>query len=49
MKKIKSEYLLSAVIGLLLAAASVEAFYEHPTYGRGLQALAAVLTLGQSP
>jgi hypothetical protein len=47
MKKIKPEYILTAVIGILSTTGAVEAFYEHPTYGRGLQALFAVITFGR--
>ena len=33
-----------ALVGLLVA---VEAFYEHPTYGRGLQAAISVIRFGE--
>lgn len=43
----KPRHVLVAAIGLLSAAAAVQAFYEHPTYGRGLQAFAAVVGFGR--
>ena len=40
-------YVLTAVGVVLSAAGAVQAFYEHPTYGRGLQALLAVISAGR--
>jgi hypothetical protein len=40
-------YALTAVGVILSAAGAVQAFYEHPTYGRGLQALLAVISAGR--
>jgi len=34
------------VAAILTALMAVEAFYEHPTYGRGIRALAAVIQAG---
>ncbi len=41
MKALKA---LGAVAAVLIA---VESFYEHPTYGRGLKALFAVIQAGE--
>ena len=37
---------VSAAIAILTALLAVEAFYEHPTRGRGLKALLAVIQAG---
>ncbi len=34
-----------AIVAVGSTALAVEAFYEHPTFGRGIQALLAVLGL----
>jgi hypothetical protein len=40
---------LLKVLGLVaFAAVAVERFYEHPTRGRGLQALLAALQAGEA-
>ena len=36
-------YLTAAGV-ILTAAGAVQAFYQHPTYGRGLQALLALIS-----
>ncbi|MBV8081860.1 MAG: hypothetical protein JO293_03075 [Candidatus Eremiobacteraeota bacterium] len=41
--KIRAHHVLIAAVGVISAAAAVEQYYEHPTYGRGLQALASVI------
>jgi hypothetical protein len=40
--------LLNAVGLVLLAAVAVENFYVHPTRGRGIKALIAVLQAGEA-
>lgn len=41
MNKIKAEHVIAGIGLLASAAIAVENYYEHPTYGRGLQALYA--------
>lgn len=36
---------VAILVGIGTAALAVEAFYEHPTFGRGIQALLAFLGL----
>jgi hypothetical protein len=38
---------LYVVITVLSAVYAVDQFYTHPTYGRGLKALAAVIQAGE--
>ena len=38
MSKIKAHHVILSGVVLLGAAVAVERFYEHPTYGNGLQA-----------
>lgn len=40
-------YLLTAAAVIVSAAGAVQAFYQHPTYGRGLQALLALISAGR--
>jgi len=47
----KEEPMTKAVVAVLAVAAAlvaVESFYEHPTRGRGLRALLAVLQAGEA-
>lgn len=37
-----------AVFAVLYALWAIDQFYVHPTYGRGLKALMAVLSAGRS-
>lgn len=39
---------LGAVLAVLGALLAVEAFYEHPTRGRGFKALLAVIQAGEA-
>lgn len=39
----KPQHLATAAIALIGLAVAVENFYEHPTYGRGLQAAFAAI------
>jgi len=41
MSKIKAHHVLLTVIAVLGAAVAIERFYEHPTYGNGLEAALA--------
>jgi hypothetical protein len=41
----KPKHVVITVVAVGMAALAVEAFYEHPTFGRGIQALLAVLGL----
>jgi hypothetical protein len=41
----KDKHILMIVGGAIGAALAIEAFYKHPTHGRGLQALAAAIGL----
>jgi hypothetical protein len=34
---------LTGLIALIVAGIAVERFFQHPTYGRGLNALAALI------
>jgi hypothetical protein len=38
----KTQHVIGALLTLLVAIVAVEAFYEHPTYGRGVKAIIAV-------
>lgn len=42
MKNVKAVHILGAIALVLTAGWAIENFYEHPTYGNGLQAFAAV-------
>lgn len=42
MQKIKTEHVIAGIVLLVSAGIAIENYYEHPTYGRGLQALYAV-------
>ena len=44
-KLMKIKHLLITVVAVGSAALAVQAFYEHPTAGRGIQALLAVIGL----
>jgi hypothetical protein len=44
----KVEHLLYAAAGLISMVLLVERFYEHPTFGRGMQALFAVIRFGEA-
>ncbi len=37
---------IGAVLAVLTAIIAVEAFFAHPTYGRGVKALIAVIQAG---
>jgi hypothetical protein len=37
---------LGTALAVLSAAIAIEAFYVHPTYGRGLRAMIAVVQAG---
>lgn len=41
MSKIKAEHVVAGLGLLASAAIAIENYYEHPTYGRGLQAFYA--------
>lgn len=41
----KFKHAAITVVTIGTVALAIEAFYEHPTFGRGLQALLAVLGL----
>lgn len=41
----KFKHVAYTAVAVGSAALAVEAFYEHPTFGRGIQALLAVLGL----
>lgn len=43
----KLEHALFTAGSILIFAAYIEAYFEHPTYGRGLRAFAAALQLGR--
>jgi hypothetical protein len=43
---VKTVHVLYAAGIILLAAAALEQLYEHPSYGRGLKALVAVVQAG---
>jgi hypothetical protein len=44
----KLEHVLYAAAGLIGTVLLVERFYEHPTFGRGMQALFAALRFGEA-
>jgi hypothetical protein len=39
----KTHHVLIGVAAVATAAIAIENFYEHPTYGRGLQAFVSVV------
>ena len=47
-KHMKLEHALYAVAGLVGTVLLVERFYRHPTFGRGVQALIAVIRFGEA-
>jgi hypothetical protein len=44
----KLEHVLYAAAGLIGTVLLAGRFYEHPTFGRGMQALIAALRLGET-
>jgi len=39
---------VTVILAVAVAAGAIETFYEHPTYGRGLEALLTVVRLGEA-